>query len=251
MKAFFSDLDNTLIYSHRTPIEDSKVLVERLNGKEQSYMTAFAFSFLQSADWLSIIPVTTRSQEQYQRLVFPESFRIKYALICNGGKLLIDGIEDYEWSVSTLNMVHDDLPDLEWLSIKLKDLCRSDVHCPESYYHYVKTESPEKICTILKSEYQKDNIIIEHDHSKVYLFPRSVNKGEAVRRFLNRFETLISIGAGDSSIDVPLLNVVNYPLAAISICSNIQNPDVKPLTGRIISDQICRELEHLHKNDIN
>lgn len=250
MKAFFSDLDQTLIYSHRTPMEGGKVLVERLHGKEQSYMTEFAFSFLRDADWLTFIPVTTRSQAQYQRLLFPEVFRVKYALVCNGGKLLIDGAEDREWSETTLHAVNDDLQDLTGLSGLLKELCRQEVQCPEPYYHYAKADQPEVICGMLRKEYPKDNILIGHDRSKVYLFPRKINKGEAVRRFSDQYGITFSVGAGDSPLDLPLLNAVNYPLAPALLCKDVQAADGKQLAGCIISDQICRELYQLHMRGI-
>ena len=246
MKVFFSDLDNTLIYSHRTPIKGGKVLVELLNGKEQSYMTEFSFTYLRDASWLSIIPVTTRSREQYQRLMLPEVFHIKYALVCNGGKLLINGIEDLEWSAKTLNMVKDDQQDLARLSELLHSLCKHEVQCPEPYYHYAKVDAPEEICNMLRSGYQKDNILIEHDHSKVYLFPQKINKGEAVKRFSKRYGAEFSVGAGDSSLDLPMLNEVDYPLASGSVYEYVHSPEAKHLAGSIISDQICQELDQLH-----
>ena len=220
--------------------------MELLNGKEQSYMTGFTFTFLRDTDWISLIPVTTRSQAQYQRLLFPEALRVKYALVCNGGKLLINGAEDREWSDATLNGVTDDLPDLEKLSDMLHRLCKHEVRCPEAYYHYTKADSPEEICNALRSEYPKDNILIEHDHSKVYLFPQKINKGAAVRRFSKKYGTAFSVGAGDSSLDIPMLNEVHYPLASVSVYKNVHSPNVKQLTGSIISDQICLELDRLH-----
>ena len=246
MKAFFSDLDHTLIYSHRTPMDGPKVLVEMLHEKAQSYMTGFSFSFLRDADWLCLIPVTTRSQAQYERLTFPEAFRVKYTLVCNGGKLLIDGREDREWTETTLREAEDDLPDLERLSERLRELSQQEVRRPEPYYHYIKAEMPEEICHTLRSEYEKDNLLIEHDHSKVYLFPRKINKGEAVRRFSQRYGITFSAGAGDSSMDLPLLNEVDRPLAASPVYREVHSSQARELTGNIISDQICRELERLH-----
>ena len=248
MKVFFSDLDNTLIYSHRQQIEDSKVLVELLNGKEQSYMTEFTYSFLKGADWLSMIPVTTRSQEQYRRLLFPETFHIKYALICNGGKLLVNGTESQEWSKETLEMTQNDLPDLEMLSRRLQDLCAYEVRRPECYYHYAKADEPGRICDALRKVYEKKNIIIEHDRSKVYLFPRNINKGEAVRRFSKMYGVAFSVAAGDSSIDLPMLCAVDHPLIPTALNEAEHIPNATALAGRIISDQICRELDRLHEN---
>ena len=250
MNVFFSDLDNTLIYSHRKQIQGEKVLVERLDGKEQSFMTDYAFSFLRVANWFFLVPVTTRTELQYRRLLLQESLHIKYALICNGGKLLVDGAEDLAWTEKTMELVHEDLLSLEKLGKQLEDLSGKDVRTPESYYYYVKTDEPERICYTLRRKNQNCGIQIEHDHRKVYLFPSNVNKGMAVRRFMEKYKIKTSIGAGDSIIDVSMLNEVNYPMSSEPVCGLINNPNIKQLTGELISDQICDELKDLHRKGI-
>ena len=243
---FFSDFDNTLIYSYRKKIDEQKVLVEKLNGKEQSYMTDYTYSFFQNVDWLSLVPVTMRSEIQYRRLLFHESLHIRYALICNGGKLLIDNSEDSEWSENTLKLVREELPDLEELGKWLGDLCENEVQTPESYYYYAKTDEPKNICEALKRKNHKGNIQIEYDHRKVYLFPHNINKGSAIRRFVERYEVKTSVGAGDSRIDVPMLNEVDYPMLPEGISGLLFNQDVIKLRGEIVSDQICSELKTMH-----
>lgn len=250
MNVFFSDLDHTLIYSYRRTIDGGKVLVEQLDGKEQSYMTEYAFSFFRDAEWLSLVPVTTRSEAQYRRLLIPEVFHIQYALICNGGKLLVRGVEDQEWSKETKELALDDLPDMERIGEELQKMSGRDIRKPECYYSYVKTEKPERVCEILETRNPKGNIRIEHDHSKVYLFPVNLNKGMAVRRFMERFGTDVSVAAGDSIIDIPMLNAVDYPLAAAAVCERVVKPNVRRLSGDIISDQVCKALAALHSDGI-
>ena len=53
MSILFSDLDNTLIYSHNRELSKPKVVIEHLDGREQSFMTQYTYDFLASADWLS------------------------------------------------------------------------------------------------------------------------------------------------------------------------------------------------------
>ena len=250
MNVLFSDLDHTLIYSFRCPIEGEKVLIERLNGKHQSYMTAYAFSFFQEAEWLSLIPVTTRSEAQYRRLLFPHAFHIQYAIICNGGKLLVDGSEDREWSAQTMQLVQNDLRDMELIGDQLRALCGYEIQTPECYYYYVKADDPGKICDSLKNKNPNSNIQIECDHKKVYLFPNSINKGSAVQRFMRKYKTTVSVGAGDSIMDIPMLNEVDYPLVSESLCGDISRSDIIPLAGEIISDQICSKIKDLHLKGI-
>ena len=250
MNVFFSDLDNTLIYSHRRTIAGNKIPVEWLNGKEQSYMTEYTYGFLRDAEWLSLIPVTTRTEAQYRRIMLQELFNIHYALICNGGKLLIDGNEDSEWSKETLEGVQNEIPDLEKLGKELQSLCGKQIHRPEIYYYYGVTDEPEKVCSALRRRNLNPMITIDHDHRKVYLFPRKVNKGEAVKRFEKAAAVNTRTGAGDSSMDIAMLNEMDYAMSPLPVFNYISCANKIALKGEIISDQICNELADLHLKGI-
>ena len=52
MTYFFSDLDNTLVYSHRVSLPGERIAVEYLNDHIQSYMTKKTYDFLQEAYYL-------------------------------------------------------------------------------------------------------------------------------------------------------------------------------------------------------
>ena len=146
MSIFFTDLDNTMIYSHHRGIGKPKIVVEHLDGKEQSFMTEFSYDFLSSADWLEIVPVTTRTKQQYDRIECSEKLRFKYAIVCNGGKLLVDGQEDLEWSDKTDVLVRENYESLEQATELLSKLCHSEtMHRPEKYMSYVKCFDPESV----------------------------------------------------------------------------------------------------------
>ena len=49
MTALFSDLDRTLIFSHRVELPGEKLPVELLEGRVQSYMTRRTLAYLQEA----------------------------------------------------------------------------------------------------------------------------------------------------------------------------------------------------------
>ena len=46
MAYLFTDIDNTIIFSHRHETNEKKVWVEKLNGKDQSFMTYKTYRFL-------------------------------------------------------------------------------------------------------------------------------------------------------------------------------------------------------------
>ena len=88
---FFADLDNTLIYSYKREINVPVTWVEQYQGRDISFMTEMSWSLLQQVRRQALfVPATTRTVEQYQRITFgtppPE-----YALVCNGGVLLVHG----------------------------------------------------------------------------------------------------------------------------------------------------------------
>ena len=213
-------------------------------------MTAYAFSFFRNPDRISLIPVTSRSVPQFRRLMFPDVFRIQYAIVCNGGKLLLNGREDPEWTEETMAQASGDLPDLKRLGDQLAKLCGSGIRIPEKYYYYAVSDEPEKICEALKSLNPRGNVRIEHDHRKVYLFPANVNKGSAVRRFIRRFRPEVTVGAGDSPMDIPMLNEVDHSLAPSGISGSLHGPDVRILPEGILSDQICIELGKMGEEGI-
>ena len=102
MKVFYSDLDNTLIYSYKHEIGERRKCVEVYQGREISFMTEFTWRALKTLmEKLLFVPVTTRTLEQYQRIQLGISMP-SYALVCNGGILLKDGEPDRCWYEESL-----------------------------------------------------------------------------------------------------------------------------------------------------
>ena len=248
MDIFFSDLDNTLIYSHNRKIDGEKVAAEYLNGREQSYMTRKTYDFLVQAYWLNIVPVTTRTEAQYRRINCIDAFNIRYAVICNGGKLLIDGTEDKNWTEETLRLTEGQIDELEEATRLLEKLCgKSEIHRPEAYMSYVGAEEPQRLCDELRKMIKGENVRAEYDRRKVYLFASAVNKGSAVRRFRRIMNVGKTVAAGDDIMDIPMLNEVDYALAADKIFDSIKVSEKQRLCGEVISDKICMNLEIIHR----
>ena len=97
-----TDLDGTVLFSDRamaptrpdparlTPVD---VVGERVYG----YMTdTVAAAWARLAGAGALVPATTRSVAQYTRLRLPGP-RPRYAVVCNGGRVLVDGEPDPAW----------------------------------------------------------------------------------------------------------------------------------------------------------
>ena len=143
MTAFFSDLDRTLIFSHRIALPREKLVVELLNGREQSYMTCRTLAYLQNAAWLRLVPVPMRSCEQSERVsVFRTLLPCRYALVCNGGVLLADGETDRAWLAETRRLAANQLRELE-RAVRIFESLADPVRTPMDLMAYALCGDPE------------------------------------------------------------------------------------------------------------
>ena len=55
---------------------------------------------------MTIIPTSTRTEEQYKRIDLDIGI-VPYALVCNGGVLLVNGKRDREWYLESLQMIRN------------------------------------------------------------------------------------------------------------------------------------------------
>lgn len=238
MYTWFSDLDSTLIYSHRTDFSTEKVPVEYLHGKEQSYMTQRTYDFLRDLS-IDLVPVTTRSIEQYNRLfVFEREISATHALVCNGAILLHRGEVDKKWLDETKRIAQKGICELEVIQ---KELSGYNVKNVEGVMLYFKAENPETEAMYFRQRYAEENVYIGFDKRKVYIIPSEINKGSAICRYCERFGISETIASGDSEFDVPMLNVANISMCPERLLSRVKAKTKVCSLGEdsIISDRIC------------
>ena len=107
------DMDNTIIYSYKHDIGEKKLNVELYNGREISFISERTYSLLKEVnDKMLIVPTSTRTEEQYRRINLHIG-AIPYALVCNGGVLLVNGERDKEWYYESLKMIAESRPQLD------------------------------------------------------------------------------------------------------------------------------------------
>lgn len=225
---FASDLDQTLIYSRksfRMQIEDKHIqLVETLDGKEISFTTHKTISLLQRLQSQAhFIPVTTRTLEQFQRItLFQKDVVPEYAVTSNGGNILHNGKQDTAWKKNiqtkliTECMAKEDVLK-EFQNISHEEWVLSQ-KTADDLFHY---------CII-----DRENIPYEElasftawldtqgwNHSlqgrKLYLVPKPVNKWDAIAYLKQITETKTVITAGDSLLDLCMLEGANHAFAPL------------------------------------
>lgn len=215
MVVFHTDLDNTLIYSYKHEIGPVKRSVEMYQGREISFITEATYQLLQQVrEKMLVVPTSTRSIEQYQRIdlgvgAFP------YALVCNGGILLIDGKRDDSWYQSSLALIDRSAGELERaIHILGKDARRKfELRFIERLFVFTKCNEPKQTVDDLHEVLDTKLVDVFHNGEKVYVVPRELNKGKAVQRFREYMHADFVIAAGDSEFDISMLRNADVGLA--------------------------------------
>ena len=91
----------------------NKLNVELYNGREISFISEKTHDLLKKVnEKMTIIPTSTRTEEQYKRIDLDIGI-VPYALVCNGGVLLVNGKRDREWYLESLQMIRNSRPEME------------------------------------------------------------------------------------------------------------------------------------------
>ncbi|MGL5437990.1 MAG: HAD hydrolase family protein [Lachnospiraceae bacterium] len=193
---------------------------------------------------LLLIPATTRSIEQYNRIqlgtIIPE-----YALVCNGGILLHNGISDDQWYRKSLELVQP----AESVMEKAMEVLTSDpdrtfeIRYIEKLFIFTKSRQPEKTVNLLKQELDISRADVFFNGTKVYVLPKALTKGNAVLRLKNQLSADKIIAAGDSELDISMLLAADYGFCPAGLLS-LPLRHIKQLPE---SDFVFRMLQEVEK----
>ena len=199
----FLDIDDTLIYSDRYDIGDDKICVEKYKNF-RSYMTKYSYekiNELSDNPNIEIIPITTRTKEQYDRIDFP---KFNNVIMENGAIIDSTIIDNREWYEKSRR-----------LSEKYKDNFLDIITFVESYY---KLKFPinfvDDFFIVMRGTYAEfimkyipTNIGLKciQNNSKVYIIPEYLTKVNAIKRFKKYIENInnkefnnVVVSAGDN-----------------------------------------------------
>ncbi|AOC57864.1 MULTISPECIES: HAD family hydrolase [Bacillus] len=223
--AFASDLDRTLIYSHRVldqyEYEGDYDLVEVLDERPLSYMSVETKKSLQTIHQLGwFIPVTTRTTAQYERITFfQQELQPEYAVTTNGGCILHHGkpLEDWQaivderlkacMSVREMLRAISDLPVAAWVK-------RTRTAEGKFLYLIMKDEYLSHIpLAELKLWGEERGWQVSLQGRKLYFIPEPLNKWDAVAFLKERLELEYVYGAGDSLLDAGLIRQADMGFA--------------------------------------
>ena len=222
---FACDLDNTLIHSYKYRTDDD-ICIEIYNGREQSFISSRAVELLREViKEVLFIPVTTRSIEQYQRIQWMEGTKPEYAVVSNGANLIHnDNINfNFNWQSYFLNeYIQPYTNELEYQQVLLSQnpnftICR----IVDGSFLFLKCFDTVDVDRISNELQEQTNLTVQHSGRKIYLFPPRLNKGEALLQLKQMFNPDKVFCAGDSVIDVPMLNIADIAFILSSLSNRL------------------------------
>lgn len=200
-----TDLDNTLIHSHRRR-QEGDFCVEWLEGKEQSYMTETSIRLLrQLRQKIRLLAVTTRSGEQYLRIRWPQGCRPEYAVTTNGARLFHGEREEPRWREVLREACLPYRQELERLRRKYEGSPLYRCRLVEDAYLFLCAEDGGSMEASLGEFRRETALPVAATGRKLYVFPPPLDKGAALARLRRDLTLPFVYGAGDSPIDLPLL----------------------------------------------
>lgn len=227
MIIFNSDLDNTIIFSYKHDIGDEKINVEIYQEREISFITKKTHELLkQVAKEVVFVPTTTRTIEQYQRIDLKIGMP-HYALVCNGGVLLVDGKEDESWYKESLKNIENAKEQMhKAIEILNEDIRRTfEVRFIKDLFVFTKCECPENVIKDLGEILDTKVVDVFNNGTKVYVVPKNLSKGVAIERFKKYINADFAAAAGDSEFDISMFEKADVSIAPKELSEKFALPE--------------------------
>ena len=245
MKILCTDLDNTIIYSYKHDIGNEKMNVEIYKEREISFISNHTFELLKKVkEEFLIIPTSTRTIEQYERINLKIG-TFKYALVCNGSVLLVDGKKDKDWYEESLRLAKpSNLEVKKALEYLENDKRRTfELRYIEDLFVFTKCYKSETVVNELRKHLDKSLVNVFNNKEKVYVLPTLLSKGKAIERLKKYLKVEFIIAAGDSEFDISMVEAADVGLVPYGFKSefNIKSDICEMGKEGLFSEQLLRK----------
>lgn len=222
---FFSDLDQTLIYSNRQVLKyDTSyaglVIVEEKKSAPVSFMTWRAFDLLSRlSEEIVFVPTTTRKLALFNRLNFGP-VKINHAIIANGARIIFNGKEDLDWYESVQEKIKTQAAPLEEVVNELANIFTDYSHARvtqgDKSFAYVLIDLshrlPASYHDIVRTKAEEWNYKVSLQEGRMYVIPEPLSKEAAADEIMDRLNAGTSFSAGDSALDLGLMKTTDYAI---------------------------------------
>ncbi len=211
------DLDQTLIYSRsafRLPAEAAPpelLTVEYLDGEPLSYLTQRAAAGLRDlAAAATLVPVTTRTLEQFRRVQL--GVPTAYAIAANGGHLIAGGELDVAWAAGVKARLESSgraLEEVREIAVRLAEggSWVRTIRDADGLFVYLVATARDVIPDLseVEAELAAGGWTLSVQGRKVYLVPAALTKEAALAEVQARTGASRLAAAGDSLLDRGML----------------------------------------------
>jgi len=184
MIIFHSDLDSTLIYSDKNDIGSEKILLEEYESGA-TYITKKTFDGLVNiSEKILTVPTTTRSEKLYNRINW-QGCTFKYALVANGATLLENGKASEVWRKETQELLEPAKDELARAARILDADARRtrNIDIVDEAFLFTKVSQIDEVVSEIEDKLDLSKVTIRRYKNKLYVLPKSLEKGVALRRF--------------------------------------------------------------------
>ena len=223
--------------------------VELYKEREISFISNHTYELLKKVrEEFLIIPTSTRTIEQYERIDLKIG-TFKYALVCNGSVLLVDGKKDKDWYEESLRLAKpSNLEVKKALEYLENDKRRTfELRYIEDLFVFTKCYKSETVVNELREYLDKNLVNVFNNKEKVYVLPTSLSKGKAIERLRKYLKAEFIIAAGDSEFDISMVEAADVGLVPYGFKSEFSiKSDIHEMGKEgLFSEQLLRKcLQH-------
>ncbi|MFQ6329690.1 HAD family hydrolase [Nocardia sp. CWNU-33] len=221
-----TDLDRTMIYSRNAfsaATAVPTVCVEHLEGEPLSFMTTTAALRMQTlTEPAAVIPTTTRTIKQFERIQLPGA-PWRYAITSNGGNILVDGVPDMRWRIDIDDQVRAGGATLSEINAELRaridDSWVTKFRVADHLFNYLVVkpkEVPEGFLAEWDGWCRTRGWSASQQGRKIYTMPTAVCKSHAVQEVRRRLvengelsHAAMTLAAGDGALDAEMLRTAD------------------------------------------
>jgi hydroxymethylpyrimidine pyrophosphatase-like HAD family hydrolase len=217
-----TDLDGTVLFSERAmgadrPAPERLQPVDVVDDHIYAYMTdTVVDGWVRLAEDGAVLPATTRSVQQYTRLRLPGRAP-RYAVVCNGARILVDSSSDPEWE----RLVRATLSASAAPYAAVERQCAAwrrkhefaSLRSVEDFFVYFTVTVREEWLTTFADEVgswcSERGWRASLQGRKLYLLPDMLDKATAVAEVASRVGAGRVVAGGDSLLDERMLRTAD------------------------------------------
>ena len=186
--------------------------VEIYDGQPLSYMTVAAAEVLRTLrTQAELVPITTRTPAQYQRVELPGG-PARYAIVSNGGHILVDGAPDVRWRQAVERRIAGEGASLAEITAGLDRRAIGDWvlnrKVADNLFCYLVVDLatlPPAFLDDWTTWCMDRGWVVSMQGRKIYAIPHGLTKESALTEVVQRTGADHLLAAGDGALDAGFL----------------------------------------------